>query len=1665
MAEWVEKGSIKGPPGEIPDVSDFLRDSDVSQSISEAIGEKVASDKAVKDYVDSNVVTYENATAGQSGLMSAADKTKLDGIADGANNYTHPTSDAGALGSNIYKITTDANGHIIAATPISKNDITALGIPSEDTNTTYTAGSGLTLSGTEFGIADGGVIGKHLDDNCVMERNIAIGSVTSDKIPALAITTPKLVDNAVTAMKMADDAVATRSIQDGAVTAEKIAKGVIPEIPDVSLTSLGVTATAEELNYMDGITSNVQTQLDGKANVAHAHDADDISSGTLSIDRIPSIPDSKITGMSADKLTGTIPSKNLPSYVDDVIEADNYNALPLTGEAGKIYVDKETNKTYRWGGSAYVEISASLALGETSSTAFRGDHGKTAYDHAQNKGSQFASGLYKIATNSEGHVTGATAVTKEDITSLGIPGEDKNTTYEVATSNTDGLMSSEDKVKLDGIDSDISSAVASEASLRESADEALQTSIAGKANVEHNHEVVDVTGLQDALDSKASLAHTHSTSDVTGLDDVLSEKSDNGHKHTSKDVTDLNDKLDMKANVTHSHAIDDVTDLKTTLNGKAASVHTHDMDDVDGLQDALDGKANVDDASLAALGITVSAAEINYVDGATSNIQSQLDGKAGFVHTHSQGDINGLGTALDGKANISHTHNTEDVTGLSNTLATKADKVHSHAVKDVTGLQGALDEKLDADSFSLGGLGITATAQEINYVDGVTSNVQSQLDGKAAATHTHTQDDVDGLATALSGKANATHTHTIANVTGLQNALDDKMDVGSVSLGSLGVTATAAELNYMDGVTSNVQTQLNGKANSSHTHSIENVSGLQTALNGKAASSHTHSAANVTSGTFDIARIPSIPDSKITGISASKIIGTIPSDNLPSYVDDVLEYDSKSTFPESGEAGKIYIDKTTNKTYRWSGSSYVEISASLALGTTSSTAFRGDYGNVAYQHAQAKGSAFANGLYKITTNAHGHVTGATAVAKSDITALGIPGTNTTYSNATTSASGLMSATDKSKLDGIASGANKYTHPTSEAGAKTSGLYKIATDANGHVTAATVVTKTDITDLGIPAQDTNTTYSNMKGASTSAAGKAGLVPAPSTGEANRYLRSDGTWSVPPDTNTTYTLSSFGITATAAELNKLDGVTATAAELNYVDGVTSNIQTQLNGKAASSHTHQYAGSASAGGSANSAVKLDTSAGSATQPVYFSGGKPVATTYSLGASVPSGAKFTDTTYSTMKGATSSAAGSTGLVPAPAAGKQTSFLRGDGTWVVPTNTTYTNMSGASSSAAGKAGLVPAPSAGASNRYLRSDGTWAVPPDTNTTYTLSSFGITATAAELNKLDGVTATAAELNYVDGVTSNIQTQLNGKAASSHTHAASQITGLTASRALVSDANGHPTVSAVTSTELGYLDGVTSAIQTQLNGKAASSHTHSVATTSANGFMSSADKVKLNGIEAGATQNNDVIIETKSPLNNNMSVTGNRSINTISIEPASYDGYVLTTEGDSVSWLNLIDAIAYSAGYGEDGQVLTYDSMQLSWAESGAKVHRIYSDSDTWMNFEITQEGDDDGLSGKTIPLSDFGSVAPQKGDLVIANRDDILRYVYSVSGSGVDVITIIPKELPSVLPISKGGTGVASEDALVQKVFNSASTPKASATQYGVVKFASDEDFKAYMGIS
>ena len=95
---------------------------------------------------------------------------------------------------------------------------------------------------------------------------------------------------------------------------------------------------------------------------------------------IPASEKGANSGVATLGADGKVPSSQLPSYVDDVIEAANFAALPATGEAGKIYVTLDDNKTYRWGGSAYAEISASIALGETQGTAYEGSKGKANAD-------------------------------------------------------------------------------------------------------------------------------------------------------------------------------------------------------------------------------------------------------------------------------------------------------------------------------------------------------------------------------------------------------------------------------------------------------------------------------------------------------------------------------------------------------------------------------------------------------------------------------------------------------------------------------------------------------------------------------------------------------------------------------------------------------------------------------------------------------------------------------------------------------------------------------------------------------------------------------------------------------------------------------------------------------------------------------------------------------------------------------------------------------------------------------------------------------------------------------------------------------------------------------------------------------------------------------------
>lgn len=392
------------------------------------------------------------------------------------------------------------------------------------------------------------------------------------------------------------------------------------------------------------------------------------------------------------------------------------------------------------------------------------------------------------------------------------------------------------------------------------------------------------------------------------------------------------------------------------------------------------------------------------------------------------------------------------------------------------------------------------------------------------------------------------------------------------------------------------------------------------------------------------------------GLAELDSTGKVPAAQLPSYVDDVLEFSTKAQFPQTGETGKIYVAKDTNLTYRWTGTQYLEISQSLALGETPSTAYPGDKGKanrdalnsmptkltsyltpttstgelvkINYKYAAKDGlnygplqddnidipsatttnagamSAIDKGRLDDLYNEFGSiqnpgdkldslpknlVTGVDATSRnatsvtinykqSDLSAASNSYANPiiksqTIPAATQSAAGVMTATDKQNLDvnipnritnldnrvttevnrleeliesssseitndlnveiqarkdgdtqlqtninnlestmntelakkvgkvtvagsgnavttasisgdtlTLTKGAiyNNYVHPAGSAPSKASGFYKFSTDSTSHVASVTAVTKSDITALGVPAQDTNTTYTFANG---------------------------------------------------------------------------------------------------------------------------------------------------------------------------------------------------------------------------------------------------------------------------------------------------------------------------------------------------------------------------------------------------------------------------------------------------------------------------------------------------------------------------------------------------------------------------------------------------------
>lgn len=303
--------------------------------------------------------------------------------------------------------------------------------------------------------------------------------------------------------------------------------------------------------------------------------------------------------------------------------------------------------------------------------------------------------------------------------------------------------------------------------------------------------------------------------------------------------------------------------------------------------------------------------------------------------------------------------------GDATLTVTVVDDSHNHIISNVDGLQDALDLKAPLASPTFTGTVTlpsttsvgTVSATEIGYLDGVTSGIQAQIDSKLPSASYTAADvltkikTVDGVGSGLDADLLDGESGTYyLDFTNATNKPDPTITLSGDATGSVTLTDLASGTLSVTVV------------DDSHNHVISNVDGLQDALDSKLAAAD-YTAADVLTKIKTVDGAGSGLDADLldgqssayytaindrlgytaenaankgvaNGYASLDGAGLVPSTQLPSYVDDVVEYANVAAFPATGESGKIYVAIDTSKTYRWTGSVYVEISASP--GTTDS---------------------------------------------------------------------------------------------------------------------------------------------------------------------------------------------------------------------------------------------------------------------------------------------------------------------------------------------------------------------------------------------------------------------------------------------------------------------------------------------------------------------------------------------------------------------------------------------------------------------------------------------------------------------------------------------------------------------------------------------------------
>lgn len=622
-------------------------------------------------------------------------------------------------------------------------------------------------------------------------------------------------------------------------------EGFMSPLDKIKLNAISGTNTGDEtvdtikaklgVAVLSGANTGDQVNIPGNAATATALQTSRTINGVAfdgtqdivinAVDLTPRIAASEkgtANGVATLDSTGKLTSSQLPSFVDDILEYADLTTFPSTGESGKLYVSLDTNRTYRWGGSSYTQITSGAVdsvAGKTGVvTLVKGDVGLSLVDNTDD--------MSKPVSNPQANALGALFTQIIASTAPASHVGSVGNAHNIADTQNNGFMSSADKVKLNAITG-------------------TNTGDETAAGIRTKLGVTTLSGSNTG--DQTNIPGNAATATVLQTARTINGVSFNG-----------------SANIT-INAVDSTSRIAASEKGAANGVAT------------LDSTGKVPSAQLP-----------SFVDDVL-----EFANLAAFPSTGISG---AMYVAID----------TNKVYRWS---GTQYIFITSGAVDSVAGKTGVVT--LVKGDVGLGNVDNTADANKPVSTAQQTAITQAENNAKAASTPL-----------AHVGSGGAAHAVATSTVNGFMST-SDKSKLDAISGTNTG-DETGASIRSKLGVTtltgSNTGDQISVTGNAGTATALQNPR----TINGVAFDGTADITINAVDGT---PRIATALLGANNGVATLDGNGKVPTTQLPSFVDDILEFTTLTAFPTTGETGKIYVALDTNKTYRWSGTTYVFITS------------------------------------------------------------------------------------------------------------------------------------------------------------------------------------------------------------------------------------------------------------------------------------------------------------------------------------------------------------------------------------------------------------------------------------------------------------------------------------------------------------------------------------------------------------------------------------------------------------------------------------------------------------------------------------------------------------------------------------------------------------------